>query len=125
MEIIEDALPLIATVRNFIIVCMAWASTLFIGKALPLSWVKIYRLHVAPIIILVVCMVAVWIPGLRPGLEEGQVEIAGIDGNEPGFRIALGVILALAAYVTPVIIMWAAEKYLPPNVVKQIRKILF
>ena len=112
---------LFVTPRNLIIVAMAWALVVMIGKVIPDRWNKTYRGHWSPAILLVVCSVSVWISGLRPGVA---VEGTGIEGDEVGWRIGLGIILALSAYVVPVVVMWGIEKYMPPNVAKQIRKLL-
>jgi hypothetical protein len=122
--IIETLFALFVTARNATIIGMAWTLTFIIGKILPLAWGKVYRLHIVPAIMLAVCLSAVWAPGLRPGLAEGQAELNGIDGSELGFRLALGIILAFAAYIVPVVLMWAAEKWLPAKTVKRIRSIL-
>ena len=106
---------------------MAWSLSLMLGKILPNHCMKVYKAHVVPALLLIVCSVSVWIPGLRPGLPDGKVELAagtGISGDEIGWRIALGVILAVGAYAFPVISMWLIEKYLPEGVVKKLRKIL-
>lgn len=127
MDTLEVMKALFLTPRNLIIIAMAWSLALMIGKMLPNRWVKGYRMHVAPAVMLVVCSASVWVSGLRPGLPEGKEELAkgtGISGEEIGWRIALGIILALLAYVLPVFMMWFAEKKLPPNVVKNLRKIL-
>lgn len=115
---------LFITPRNLIIVGTAWALVLMIGKIIPNAWAKGYRAHIVPFLDLVVCSAAVWTPGLRPGLPPGREELAGLDGEEIGFRIGLGIILALGAYVVPVAIMWFVEKKLPPGVAKQLRKML-
>ena len=112
---------LFITPRNLIIVAMAWALVVMIGKVIPDRWNKTYRDHWSPAILLVVCSASVWISGLRPGVA---VEGTGIEGHEIGWRIGLGIILALASYLVPVVAMWALKKYLPSNVVKQIRKLL-
>jgi len=115
---------LFITPRNLIIVAVAWALTLMVGKIIPLSWAKGYKAHAVPLLDLLICSAAVWVPGLRPGLSEGSPELAGLDGQEIGFRIGLGIILALASYLVPVGLMWFVEKKLPPGVAKQLRKIL-
>lgn len=115
------------TPRNLLIVLMAWALSLMVGKIIPNAWKAGYRAHVSPALLLVVTSGSVWIPGLRPGLAEGQFELApgtGISGEEIGWRIALGIILSVLAYVLPVFLMWALEKKAPPAVAKQIRRIL-
>jgi hypothetical protein len=123
-DLTEVLYALFVTPRNLIIIGMAWALVLLLGKIIPNGWVKGYKAHFVPLLDLAICSGAVWAPGLRPGLPPGSKELAGLDGHEIGFRIGLGVLLALSAYVVPAFMMWFAEKKLPPGVVKQLRKML-
>ncbi len=120
-------LALFWTPRNVVIVYMAWSLALIVGKAIPDSWVVGYKKHIFPVLTAATCLVAVWAPGLRPGLPKGQAELApgtGISGEEIGWRLALGLILSVGSIALPIIIMAIAEKKLSPKVVRAIRKIL-
>jgi len=111
-DFLQTVQELFVTPRNLIIVAMAWSLAVLVGKILPDHWVKGYKAHVTPALLLMVCCSAVWISGLRPEIES------------PGWRIALGIILALCAYIVPVVLGWMAEKYLPEKVVKHLRRVL-
>lgn len=115
------------TPRNLIIIAMAWSLSLMIGKIIPDAWKTAYRKHVSPLLLLIVCSASVWVSRLRPGIAEGAEELApgtGLAGDEMGYRIALGIILSVMAYILPVVLMWFLEKKAPPAVAKQIRRIL-
>lgn len=126
-QLLQMLSQMFLTGRNILIVAMGWSLSLMVGKVIPASWSRSYRRHVVPLILMVVCMTSVWIPGLRPGLKDGQNEIAsgtGISGEEIGWRLALGVILSVVAYALPIGLMWLAEKYLPEKVARSLRKLL-
>ncbi len=116
---------MVLTWRNIIIVLSSWSLVFMVGKMIPNSWRRGYKAHAVPALLCAVCLAGVWVPGLRTGfqhIEGGEIE--GIDGTEVGWRIALGILLALAAYILPIGIAWAAERWLPENVAKQIKKVL-
>lgn len=115
---------LCGTARNLIIVLAVWTVTFFITKALPKHSRRGFHNRASHMVMLVFCCIAVWIPGLRPGFADGyEPPGTGLDGAEPGFRIALGILLALGAYLVPVIVMAAVEKWMP-NQAKRIRKVI-
>lgn len=116
---------LIGTGRNAFIVLGVWALAFMIGKALPRGMRKGYRDRVVIILYLAACSAAVWLSGTRPGLAAGQAELApgtGIDGEEAGYRILLGFILALFCWAFPLVLMWAIDRYGPDKLGKAIRK---
>lgn len=118
------------TIRNVLIILGSWGASFLIGKMLPKHFRgshprKIYREEgYATIIVVLLCLVAPWISGLRPGFP-GDVELrgTGIDGTEVGFRIALSICLALIAYGLPTILMLVVEKRYP-DLGKSVKKFL-
>jgi len=141
MTLWEMMYQLFWTPYNVLVVTGTWASVVLIGKIIPDSWVKVYRKHVVPAQYLVLCIAAVWTPDLWEDLTtryspppeklEGMKVVAeSIKVVEPSSEISgvailcMGVSLALCAYVFPIILLWAMEKWLPANVVKQIKKVL-
>lgn len=120
------------TGRNAAIVGMAWGLPFMVGLMLPKAWVRVFKLHVVPAMMLTTCSVSVWVSGLRPGLTDDQkangiVEMVagtGIDGTETGFRVCLGIVLAVFAWLLPVVGRILIEKYLPEKVARQLRKVL-
>lgn len=103
---------LFVTPRNAIIVVSTWAAVLFIGKMLPRRLIKGYKERVLPAILVVACCIMVWLPGLRTAIRS------------VGWRLALGIILAVFAYFFPIFLNWGLSKLLPENVHKSIRKYL-
>lgn len=112
-----DLLALFDTTRNGAIGIGVLAALFLIGVGLPPKWKKIYKANIVPYLSIVLCQIAMWMPGLRPGMPKGVDDIAGIDGSEMGFRIGLGLALALACYLShrifPLIILAASKKMLP------------
>ena len=122
-EVLE---ALFITARN-VYLCGGTVALLFLlGVGLNKHWRTIYKANITSYLALIICEAAVWIPGLRPGLPEGQEEVAGIDGSEIGFRIVLGLLLALIAYLVhrtmPMFVLWLGKKFLPENIAKGLEK---
>lgn len=103
---------LFITPRNLIIIGMAWGLSLVIGKVIPDGWRRSYRRHVAPGLMLILCSTMVWVSGTRP------------DITAPGWRVSLGVVLAVVCMVVPLALNFFAEKYLPEKFVGAIKRIL-
>lgn len=120
---------LLSTDRNILIVLGCWILTWIIGKMIiNNSTLKNYREHWIYGLKLAICSSAVWIPGLRPGLPKGQIELAagtGISGEEIGYRLVLGSILAGIAIILPIVANWAIGKYLPEKLAKSIKRVMF
>ncbi len=120
---------LINTDRNILIILSCWILSWVIGKMIVNSkMLKNYKEHWTYGLKLIVCSAAVWVPGLRPGLPEGQIELVvgtGISGEEIGYRIVLGIILSGVTIIFPLIISWAIGKYLPEKLSKNIKKVMF
>ena len=112
------------TVRNLWLVGGAWALLFMLGLGLPPHYRKIYRANIVPYLALILCSAAVWVPGLRPGLAEGQMEVAGLDGTEIGFRIALGFLLSASVYFVPSIALGLLKKFLPNTVATSLEKVI-
>jgi len=111
-DLYSQMYDLFVTPRNLIIIGMAWGLALLFGKMLPLRWIRTYKSHVAPALMLAVCSAMVWVSGTRP------------DIKSIGWRISLGIILAVVCQVVPILLIWLAEKYLPEKMVQAIRRIL-
>lgn len=120
---------LVATNRNILTILGCWILSWIIGRMIiNKDILKKYKEHWMYGVKLCSCSIAVWMPGLRPGLKDGHNEIAegtGIDGEEIGYRIVLGIILAGVAIIIPIIIKWLSTKYLPDKLAKDINKIIF
>lgn len=123
-DAVEVFKALFITGRNIWLVGGAWALLFLCGIGLPKHWKKHYRENVVPYFSLVICSAAVWIPGLHPGLPEGHGEVAGIDGTEIGFRIMLGFMLAVAAYLAPWIYYALLKKVLPASTAATLEKVI-
>ncbi len=106
------------TVRNLLIVMGAWGGSFLIGKMIPKHWGtkhprKVYREEgYSTTVIVLCCMAAPWVPGLRPGFPT-ELADTGIDGTELGFRVALSICLALLAYGLPTIVMLIVDNKWP------------
>jgi hypothetical protein len=126
----ETFLVLFGTTRNIWLGIGSIGLLFILGVGLPTSgfdWKKHYKENLSPYLSLVWCSIAVWVPGLRPGPEDGHSEmVAGIDGSEIGFRIVLGILLAATSYFVyrtlPIFSFWIARKFLPERVAKVLEK---
>jgi len=120
---------LLATERNILTILGCWILSWIVGKMIVnASLLKNYKEHWVYGFKLVICSILVWMPGLRPGLAVGQLEIArgtGIDGEEIGYRLVLGVILSGIAIVIPLIVKWVVNKYLPEKLARGISRTIF
>lgn len=125
MTVWDMAILLFWTPYNVLVVTGAWASVVMVGKIIPDGWVTVYRKHVVPAQYMVLCMAAVWTPSLFHELQSRDPGAVTPEGEVTGVaRLAVGATLSVAAYVAPIIMLWAAGKWLPENVVKQIKKVL-
>lgn len=124
LEVVVAFKLLLWTVRNLLIILSVWSFIEIVGHIIPNSWREDYHGHVAIAISLAACMSAMWVSGLQPLSMEGDAQVAGIDGHEIGFRIALGVLLTLGTLLCPVAVRYLSGRFLPEKVAKGIRKIL-
>ena len=119
---------LFLTVRNVWLGLGSVGLLFILGTGLPKGfWKKHYKENISIYLALIWCSAAVWVPGLRPGPDEGHVDIvAGIDGSEIGFRIVLGILLCVTSYlayrVFPLIVFWGAKKVFPERIAVALEK---
>lgn len=119
---------LFGTTRNLWLGLGSVGLLFILGVGLPKGyWKKHYKENVSIYLALAWCSAAVWVPGLRPGPEEGQSEIvAGIDGSEIGFRIVLGILLCVTSYIVyrvlPLLVFWGAKKMFPERIAVALEK---
>lgn len=126
----EILFMMFVTVRNLLIVLGAWGGSFLLGKMLPKHFRSKHprKAYVeegyGTIIIVLFCLTAPWIPGLRPGFpDDGELPGTGIDGTEMGFRFALSICLALVAYGLPTLTMLIVERKWPESA-KAVKKLL-
>lgn len=129
-EFKEIAFMMFVTMRNALIIGGAWGGSFLLGKMLPKHFFgrnlrKAYQEEGYGTTILVLfCLSAAWIPGLRPGFPDGgELRDTGIDGTEIGFRIALSICLALIAYGIPAGLMLYVQKK-HPEFAKAVKRFL-
>ncbi len=115
---------LLWTVRNLLIILSVWSFIEIVGHIIPTAWREEFHAHAAIAIALVACMWSMWVSGLQPLSMEGDAQVAGIDGHEFGFRVALGILLTLGTLLCPVAVRYLTGRFLPEKVAKGIRKIL-
>lgn len=119
---------LFGTIRNVWLGLGSVGLLFILGAGLPKGyWKRHYKENISIYLALLWCSAAVWVPGLRPGPDEGQSEIiAGIDGSEFGFRIVLGILLCVTSYlayrVLPLIVFWGAKKVFPERIAEGLEK---
>lgn len=116
---------MVLTWRNVVIVGSSWSFIFMLGKMIPNSWRKSYKAHVVPGLLMAICLAGVWVPGLRTGFDHlASGEVEGIDGTEVGWRLGLGVTLSVIAYLLPVALAAAADRWLPEGAAKKVKRIL-
>lgn len=122
---------LIATDRNGLILLSCWILAFFIGKMITNhKTLKNYKEHWVFGFMLLYCNVLVWVSGTRPGVGSGKTEIAagtGISGDELGYRLVLGIILAGGSILIPALLYWwfGSKYFVPAKLGQFLRKHMF
>lgn len=112
LHLLDFLQVLYVTPRNASILGGVWAFCFMLSKIIPNAWGSVYRAHVVPAIMVIMCLTAVWLPGLRPEIES------------IGWRIALGFTLSMFCWFLPIFAMWAINRWLPPKLARAIKKVM-